>query len=806
MLNISEAEKLIWYSSAVKKNLIITIPDKSIIITNQDIVSESFELVESIEDNSSLTFKGCIAAQMKFKVSTLVTDLRGQYIEAKICADGTSYIPLFKGYIDSQDNLSHEDIITEFICYDVLYQKGDIECADWYQGLTFPMSVKAFRDSFFNFIGITQKDTSLVNDSLSMVKTISVGTSLKSRYIMQSICQANARYGRIGRDGLFEYVKLPDIAITQGTYPSTETFPGENTFPGRPQQTQIITDSMYKDVEYDPYDVEPITKVVVWDETEITKGEAGDGTNILKIAGNVVAFSVDLNACARNIFGEVDDITCTSTRINLVGLPFVECGDVYKYNTRLNMINSYVFNRTLKGIQALYDNYSSNLDQYQSDDDSLSNQIIRLDGKTNKLTRTVDETRSELTSFERDTNNNLTQLSSTITQTAEAITSEVTRATKAEDDLSSSIKQTAEAITTKVSKGDISSEISQEAGKISIKSNRISITSDNFTLAKDGTITATNGTFSGKVTSSSGTIGGFTITDDAIYSGNYSSGTGVKLSVGGLSVIGGDRSVTITKTGGIYADFCNIAGFKMRAMNSANTEGAIYRGKESLDDDNRKGIYIGTDGINIGGTSGSFVYGFKVTVDGNIRLKPAGNGTFTIGSGAVFQNTGALSIGSFSVGASGILSVGSSAYDLGFYVTSNGRTVRVYEKIQVGGDSGSAISGTAVTVPANWALRSNKRDVIKSASSGSTLTVGLSITGSYVSIPSGTVNVGASSSFVTIGGSSSKIRFFDTTTYSSSGASKQTVTKLSSSATLANVISKLNDLLTALNKYNLIGV
>lgn len=67
--------------------------------------------------------------------------------------------------------------------------------------------------------------------------------------------------------------------------------------------------------------------------------------------------------------------------------------------------------------------------------------------------------------------------------------------------LESKISVTDGKIESKVSKGDISSLISQEAGKISIKSNRLSITSDYFKLTEAGRITATAGVIGGFVIS-----------------------------------------------------------------------------------------------------------------------------------------------------------------------------------------------------------------------------------------------------------------------------------------------------------------
>lgn len=68
------------------------------------------------------------------------------------------------------------------------------------------------------------------------------------------------------------------------------------------------------------------------------------------------------------------------------------------------------------------------------------------------------------------------------------------------------IEQTADSILTKVSKGDISSEISQEAGAIRISSNRLAINSDNFTLTNNGVVKAKGADITGNFNMTSGSI------------------------------------------------------------------------------------------------------------------------------------------------------------------------------------------------------------------------------------------------------------------------------------------------------------
>lgn len=103
----------------------------------------------------------------------------------------------------------------------------------------------------------------------------------------------------------------------------------------------------------------------------------------------------------------------------------------------------------------------------------------------------------------------------------------------------SSIKQLSDSITLKVSKGDVSSQLSVESGAITIESNRFSWKS-----------TYTSMTAAGHLTCTSGTIGGFTITSNAIYNdvvkllsdGLWLERTGVDVGHVGTNNIQGDAS------------------------------------------------------------------------------------------------------------------------------------------------------------------------------------------------------------------------------------------------------------------------
>ena len=238
MLNISDAERALWNESAAHKAVIIDFPNKNVTFTNSDIVADSVSLTEAICEDEYLTFEGCIASQFSVEVAGNVQDHRGEYMELSIAIDQEDPIPLFVGYVDSQTNQSAQDMITELTAYDPLVTKiNPIDVTSWYNGLTFPITVKAFRDSFFQYIGFAQETTTLVNDSLSLSKSVT-DEVITGESIIKWICNLNACFGQIDRTGVFVYRYLG--AITKGLYPAVDLYPATDLYPSTENFSEAV--------------------------------------------------------------------------------------------------------------------------------------------------------------------------------------------------------------------------------------------------------------------------------------------------------------------------------------------------------------------------------------------------------------------------------------------------------------------------------------------------------------------------------------------------------------------------------------
>lgn len=527
----------LFQKNSVDKQLKIKTDDGLLTITNTDIPSEQFELTESICSESELQFGSCEASEIKFRIYNAFNSLKDKWLAVTSTLNGNTDDPFqFGRYKVHSDKPTADRKYRDVTAYDAMYDIINSDVADWYNTILpnsdSTVTLKQFRDSFIKYFGLDQEQADLVNDGMIIHKTIEP-SELSGKDVITAICEINGCFGNIGRNGKFRYVFLPKYS--QGLYPANDLFPADDLFPRQSSATKINS-SLYISCKYEDYLCERINKVQIRQkENDIgaiyPNSEPKETDNTYIVQGNFLVYgksASELNEIAKNLLSVITDTEYRPFSAEVLGNPCFEVGDCVRFTTRYKIVESYILNRTLKGVQALRDTYSADGEQYYTEKlNSANNSIVELRGKTNELTRNVEETRSELKDTEQSLRSTISQtageiraevqkadegLSSRITQNANSITAEVSRASTAEGNLSSRITVNENAITQRVTKGSVSSEISQEAGKINISSNRLAISSTNFTLTEDGTVTAKSGVFDNVTINSSCTVAGQSIT------------------------------------------------------------------------------------------------------------------------------------------------------------------------------------------------------------------------------------------------------------------------------------------------------
>lgn len=504
MVNYQYAE--LFKKDSIDKQLTIETDDKTTKITNVELHQEQFELMESICSEAELTIGSCEAAVLKFTVSNIFLPMKDKMITVKTVIDNNTSNPFQIGrYKVYSDTPTADRTKRDIVAYDRLYDVINADVAEWYNTLLpekdSTTTMKAFRDSFFGYFGIEQADAQLVNDDMKVEKTVEP-EELSGATVLNCICEINGCFGHIGRDSKFHYIYLEQEI--QGLYPRNNLYPADDLYPREPKSTRI-SKSLYISAQYEDFLVKTIDKLQIRKEEDDIGVIVGSGTNAYVIQDNFLVYgkgSEELTGIANNIYEKIRGIIYRPFSADCKGNPCIEVGDAVRLPTRYEIIESYVLKRTLKGIQALRDDYEATGEEYRSTQvNSVHKSIIQLKGKTNVLTRTIEETNSKITGVESGLSSEIKQtatdirtevkntadgLSSSIEQTANSIRSEVSDSV---NNLSSSIQQNAESIATEVKRaneaeGSLSTKITQTAESITSEVSKNYETKENATNTK----------------------------------------------------------------------------------------------------------------------------------------------------------------------------------------------------------------------------------------------------------------------------------------------------------------------------------
>lgn len=267
------------------------------------------------------------------------------------------------------------------------------------------MTLKAFRDSFFTYLGITQITTTLANDSMTVEKTVEPST-MKALTVMEAICEVNACFGHINSDGKFEYINL--FNKVGKVFPQAALYPGTDFYP---DGSANEIDYKLSSLKYEDYKCKAITQAKIRQETNDVGCTVGEDGNTYVIQGNFLCYgksNEELRNIATNFIEVAVFYDYTPASLTTKGKPYLELGDFVEA-TALNgdRVLFPILHRTMSGIIALMDKYEAKgTETFEVSKGSIQDQIEQIKGKSNVLTRTVEETKSEIQSLDSDIKNN----------------------------------------------------------------------------------------------------------------------------------------------------------------------------------------------------------------------------------------------------------------------------------------------------------------------------------------------------------------------------------------------------------------
>lgn len=487
------------------------------VFTNELICSESMTIKDSLFSDQNLRLGACESKEFSIKV---VADapLVGEWIQVAmhtdlpdvlVDSDGNKFVnsdgaviatstddsevgyPILGDFRVYSDKPTNDRVWRTLICYDAMYEILNADVMPWYNSLTFPMTLKALRDSFFDYIGantphphnepIEQETVTLPNDSLVIQGGFDVEGGLSGKTIIEAICELNGCFGHIN-GYTFEY-------ITFDTY------------------TEVTLDH-YVDgtVSYEDYVVDNIDGVIV-KNSEDDVGTASSSSTMVNpyiIQNNPLTYGLEgtqeLVTALGNVYTALRRIMIYRPyKVTTYGNPFLEVGTKLTINARYETIESFVFTKQMTGIQALKDVLGATGDKtLASKVNSTPSQLKRTLGKVHSISDTVDELSSEIFEIDPQTGtktSKITQLSDEIVLKVDANGNVVTAALTADASTGSSFEINADTLKFKANK------------TLDLTASTLNIESTNFKLDSAGNVTAQNFV----IEASSQATGAFTI-------------------------------------------------------------------------------------------------------------------------------------------------------------------------------------------------------------------------------------------------------------------------------------------------------
>ena len=543
MIGLTDEQKKVFYEAGYFIDYRMHFPDLGLTIDTDTLHSESVTIKESICDDEDLTLGGCIAFSCEFEVSEIIQhDLSKRSFDVTLevhdeAGNTILEIPMGCYKVYSAEMVDDKDY-KKIVAYDALYD-ASADVSDWYEGL-FPVissnavtktddngteitvlvknygttTLKAMRESLLQHLGILYEEQSLVNDDMIVSKSLQPsGDNCTGLMMLKWMCEIHGGFGRMNRNGRFEVTTLQ----SSGLYPDEDRYPDVDLYPENGNTSSValgVSDeeprAEYITAKFEEYMTKYITGINVRTEDDDVGCTVGTTENPYIISGNALLFgktAAELKPIADNILNVIKDIIYRPNTTELIGLPYVEVGDVYSVEKE-DVVESYVLSRTLSGIQLLRDTYEAKGSETRSNNVSDSSELIRTKAKILKIQKDIDGVRIEMSDLEEETSSQYEQTNNAIVLKVTdngnlvqvSLGSDPEKGTEFKVE-ANNIELSADEVIELLSGGTINLSagegITIEAPNFQLSKDIIKILTKNFTLDEEGNVTAANITITG---------------------------------------------------------------------------------------------------------------------------------------------------------------------------------------------------------------------------------------------------------------------------------------------------------------------
>jgi len=353
MIDYVDAE--LFDVDSLDKQIHIAISGTQTVLGNEDIMSESFQLIESLCSEEYLKFGAVEPRCVKFTVKYSAPKLLNKWLTITMTLQGSNTPFSFGDYQVTSDKPSSDRTTRSVVAYSHYHKILKNTYKSWYNSIWTngnTMTIKQFRDKFFERLlqthsWVVQETTTLPNDNVTIRKSKKIHR-ISGKDILNAICEINGVFGYPARDGVFRYIRLDN----------------SNTGTSIPNSLLIST-------EYEDYETTTIDRVEILSQNGGLLAYAGESASdsenkytiennfLLKGLGNGANGKETAEVLAANLLRVLDQINYVPFSAEIKGNPCFEIGDRISFQSHGTTVTTFITERTLSGTQSLHDEYSA---------------------------------------------------------------------------------------------------------------------------------------------------------------------------------------------------------------------------------------------------------------------------------------------------------------------------------------------------------------------------------------------------------------------------------------------------------------
>ena len=203
-------------------------------------------------------------------------------------------------------------------------------------------------------------------------------SSMTGRDVIHSVLEVCGCFFRLNREtGRPEFV----YCTKGGLYPRNDLYPADNLYP-RSGTDSLLPNGRYMSVLQDNYQVLDYGRIQIVRDTDSNEAKSiceweykgSDSLNTYLIDDNVFYCNKDLkyeygsmpyvSGLLENMWLNISNMGYVPNITQALGMPWIECGDRVGVLTYMGGFETFIFRRTMKGIQLLIDTFESEGDEY----------------------------------------------------------------------------------------------------------------------------------------------------------------------------------------------------------------------------------------------------------------------------------------------------------------------------------------------------------------------------------------------------------------------------------------------------------